>query len=97
MDITREFAQLTEHARGIVRDPDDKMKVSISLRVSDVYMADRLAKALDLNRQEVLSRIIQNGLPDAVRGYYQIEGDDPLEHMSWDEFCDAVEAGGYIG
>ncbi len=97
MDIEKAFARLTEHTRGITRDPDDRMKVSLNLRVADVYMAGRLANVLELNRQDVLSTIIENGLPEAVDGYYKIEGNNPLEHMAWDDFNDAVEQGKYIG
>lgn len=97
MDITKEFAHMTERAKGVVRDEDARMKVSLNLRADDVYMADRLAKALDTTRNEVLSKIIQNGMPDAVRGYFKVIGDDPLDHMDWDEFNTAIEHGKYFG
>jgi len=77
MDITDEFAHLTERAKGIVRDEDTRMKVSLNLRLNDVYMADRLAKVLDTTRNEIISKIFQGGMPDAVRGYFKIMGDDP--------------------
>jgi len=97
MDITDEFAHLTERAKGIVRDEDTRMKVSLNLRLNDVYMADRLAKVLGTTRNEIISKIVQGGMPDAVRGYFKIMGDDPLEYMSWEEFNDKIEQGKYFG
>lgn len=97
MDITDEFAHLTERAKGITRDDDARMKVSLNLRLDDVYMADRLAKALGTTRNEIISKIVQGGMPDAVRGYFKVMGDDPLEYMTWQEFNDKVEQGKYFG
>lgn len=97
MDIRDEFAHLTERAKGVTRDEDSRMKVSLNLRLDDVYMADRLAKVLGTTRNEIISKIVQGGMPDAVRGYFKIMGDDPLETMTWKEFNDRIEQGKYFG
>ena len=96
MDITDNFAHITEHVLANTREHHPKVKVSLSLRVDDVYMVDRLAKALNMTRQDVVSEILHDGLPDAVRGYFKIVGDDPLEAMSWEEFTEKVEQGDFF-
>jgi hypothetical protein len=97
MDITEEFSHLTERSIGVIRDDDEKVKVSLNLRLDDVLMADRLAKVLGTTRNEIFSKIIQGGLPDAVRGYFRIVGDDPLEFMTWTEFNEKISQGEYFG
>ena len=96
MDIKDNFAHLTERVLSNTREHYDRVKVSVALRVDDVYLVDRMAKTLDMTRQDVISEILHDGLPDAVRGYFQIVGDDPLEYMTWDEFQEKVEQGDFF-
>jgi len=96
MDLTTEFAHLTERAIAVENYSGDKVKVSLNLPVREVFVANRLASALGITRQDVISKIFVSGLPDAVRGYFQIIGDNALDSMPWEEFCALVGEGEYF-
>lgn len=92
MDTFSEFAHVAE--KYATTEPEEqRVKVSMSLRHDDVYAVDRLAKALDMTRQDVISKILHTGLPDAFRGYFKVFGPDPLEDMTLDEYIASLQGG----
>jgi len=96
MNTFDEIAHLTELACSKPKEELDRVKVTLNLRVDDVYLVDRMAKALDMTRQDLVSTILHTSLPDAVRGYFKIVGDDPLEALTWEEFMEKVYQGEYF-
>jgi len=96
MSILKTFGAMTEEAKNSPVDSISRIKISFNVRVRDLYIVDRLAHAIGVSRQEVLSQLIAEGLPDAVSGYFQVMGDDPTENMSWDDFCAEVDEGRYF-
>ncbi|MGB8705320.1 MAG: hypothetical protein WCD31_09845 [Gillisia sp.] len=96
MDIFKQFAHITEEALNTGFDVE-RFKVSLNLRSDDVYAVDRLAKALGMTRQDVISSVLHAGLPDAFRGYFKIVGNDPLETMTLSEYIDSLQGGDMPG